>query len=476
MDGLCALPGETEWVEFKVNDKTPDAIGEYISALSNAAALLDKDAAYMVWGVEDLSHRVVGTAFRPRREKVGAQELESWLCVHLEPTVEFRFHELTVEGLPVVILDIRPCSHTPTRWKESAYIRVGTYKKKLKDFPEKERALWFKLSKAPFERGTAARDLLADEVLKLLDYDAYYRLTEQNLPATKKGILDRLVQEKIVSTEVSNRYTISNLGALLFARKLAAFDSLGRKAVRVIDYGSISRVLGGREYVSETGYAAGFESLAAYVNSRLPANEQIGQALRVAIPIYPEIAIRELTANAIIHQDLTVTGDSPLIEIFSDRMEITNSGLPLIDTLRFIDEPPQSRNETLAGFMRRIKICEERGSGVDKVISSIEAYQLPAPEFTVTQRHTKVIMYAPRPFRKMSSKDRVRACYQHACLMHVTNQQMTNATLRKRFSVGDADYPIVSLVIANTLKEKLVKPADPENRSKRHARYVPFWA
>jgi ATP-dependent DNA helicase RecG len=95
--------------------------------------------------------------------------------------------------------------------------------------------------------------------------------------------------------------------------------------------------------------------------------------------MYPEIAVRELIANALIHQNFSVTGVGPMIEIFANRMEITNPGIPLVQTDRFLDSPPRSRNETLASIMRRIGICEERGSGVDKIIFETELYQLPAP-------------------------------------------------------------------------------------------------
>jgi len=153
-----------------------------------------------------------------------------------------------------------------------------------------------------------------------------------------------------------------------------------------------------------------------------------------------------------------------------------SSGLPLIDTLRFIDEPPQSRNEVIAAFMRRAGICEERGSGIDKVIQSVEIFQLPPPDFTVTERHTRVYLYAHKPFKEMTSKERMRACYQHVCLMFVIQQPATNASLRKRFSLEDEDYKTVSKIISNTIADKSIKLYDPENLSRRHARYVPFWA
>jgi predicted HTH transcriptional regulator len=192
--------------------------------------------------------------------------------------------------------------------------------------------------------------------------------------------------------------------------------------------------------------------------------------------MYPELAIRELVANAIIHQDFTMTGTGPMIEVFSNRLEITNPGEPLMDTRRFLDTPPQSRNEALASFLRRIGICEERGSGVDKVVSETEFFQLPAPLFEVVGGHTRAVLFAHRPFREMDKTDRTRACYLHACLQYVQRKQMTNTTLRSRFGVDEKNRAQVSRVISDTVAAGLVKPYDPDSDSKRHASYVPYWA
>ena len=116
----------------------------------------------------------------------------------------------------------------------------------------------------------------------------------------------------------------------------------------------------------DSGYVASFESLIDYIYALLPNNEYIGLALRMQTEMFPRIAIRELAANGIIHQDFDVRGDSPVVEVFSDRIEIANSGLPLIDTLRFIDEPSQSRNGIFVDFLRRVNICEERGAALIK--------------------------------------------------------------------------------------------------------------
>jgi predicted HTH transcriptional regulator len=380
------------------------------------------------------------------------------------------------DGKSIVIFEVPKAAHTPVRFRETEFIRVGTYKKKLKEYPEKERELWGSLERVPFEKGMAARSLSPDEVLKLIDYPAYFELTKQNLPDGRGGILDRLVSERLVARDGDDRFHITNLGAILFGKTLARFDGLARKAVRVVVYQGRNRVDTLREDPGGTGYAAGFENLIRFINSQLPQNEHIGRALRAEVRMYPELAIRELVANALIHQDFWMTGTGPLVEIFTDRIEITNPGTPLIDPMRFIDQPPQSRNEDLASFMRRVNICEERGSGIDKVIFHVEMFQLPAPDFSVTEKHTRAVLFAHRRLGEMTPQDRIRACYQHAGLQWVSNEQMTNTSLRRRFGITDQNSAQASRIIRDTLEAGLIKESDPTNMSRRHSRYVPYWA
>ena len=244
LDSLRALPHETEWVEFKENINDPEQIGEYLSALSNSARLSDKDAGYLVWGVADESHALVGTSFQPHRQKKGNLQLELWLATLLNPHVNFQFHTFSQEGKAVVILEIQPCQNAPTRWKGTAFIRVGSNKKPLAEYLEKERRLWSLLSQSPFEKDVAASDLSVEEVLRLLDFSAYYDLTTQVLPKETRGIVEHLIQEKMVSRRTDGRLDITNFGAILFAKKLGDFDRLGRKAVRVIEYSGNNRVAG----------------------------------------------------------------------------------------------------------------------------------------------------------------------------------------------------------------------------------------
>lgn len=473
---LRQLPHETEWVEFKCANDNPQDIGEYIAALANSAALKSKVNAYLVWGVADESHDIVGTTFRPSQTKKGNEEIENWLTHLLSPRIHFRFIEFDVDGKHVSMIEIPRASHRPVQFRGVEYIRVGSYKKKLKDHPERERELWRVFDVTPFEQQVALGDVDASDVLAHLDYPAYFRLLDVPLPETRDGILARLVDDNMIEQAQGGRWNILNLGAILFASDLSKFRHLARKAVRVIEYDGEGRVKTKREYQGQKGYAAGFEGLIGFLKGILPENEVIGEALRKPVPMYPELAIRELVANVIIHQDFTLTGTGPMVEVFDTRLEITNPGEPLVDTQRFLDTPPQSRNEALASFLRRAGICEERGSGVDKVVSETELYQLPAPLFEVVGGHTRAVLFAHKSFTQMDGADRTRACYLHACLQYVQRKRMTNSTLRERFGINEKNRAQVSRVINVAIDAGKIHPYNPESESRRHASYVPYWA
>lgn len=473
---LRQLPDETEWVEFKCNNGNPEELGEYISALANSAALKGKANAYLVWGVDDVSHDIVGTTFRPTQAKKGGEELENWLIRLLSPRIHFRFVEFMIEGKLVSLVEIPRAAHQPVRFQTAEYIRVGSYKKRLKDYPELERELWRIFDVTPFEHQVAAERVSASDVLTLLDYPSYFTLLEVPLPESRDGILTRLEEDHMIKREHGGHWSILNLGAILFATELTKFRHLARKAVRVIEYEGEGRIRTKREHLGHKGYASGFEGVISFLKAILPENEVIGEALRKNLPMYPELAIRELLANALIHQDFTMTGTGPMVEIFAGRLEITNPGEPLMDTRRFLDTPPQSRNEALASFLRRVRICEERGSGVDKVVFQTEFYQLPAPLFEVVGGHTRVCLFDHKTFAEMDKADRIRACYLHACLRYVQRKRMTNSSLRERFGIEGKNRAQVTRVIADAVDVDLIRPYDPENESRRHASYVPYWA
>lgn len=126
--------------------------------------------------------------------------------------------------------------------------------------------------------------------------------------------------------------------------------------------------------------------------------------------------------------------------------------------------------------MRRLRICEEKGSGIDKVVTSIETFQLPPLDIRVGQKRTTTILFSYKQFAEMDKSDKARACFQHCVLRYLIGEKMTNQSLRERFGLNNRQSDVASRVVALALEGGLVKLEDPENSSRRYAKYVPYWA
>ena len=317
----------------------------------------------------------------------------------------------------------------------------------------------------------------ADDVIALLDTQAYFDLIKLPYPTHRDAVLDRLTAEGLIHPD-DGGWTITNLAAIVLAKRLAAFSpALARKAPRIVLYDGTNKLQTRDDRAAVGGYAVEFEGLVNFVHASAPQNRFVEEAVREEVKMFPRQALRELIANALVHQDFQASGASVMIEMFDDRVEISNPGVPHVPVERFIDEY-RSRNERLADLMRRMGICEEKGSGVDKVVSAAEVYQLPAPDFRAGALRTTAILFAHQEFSDMSRPDRIRACYQHCCLRYVSNRRMSNESLRGRFGLGESgSAPVTaSQVISATKEAGLIKTDNTGNASPRYARYLPFWA
>lgn len=472
IDAFVAKPRETEWLEFKHNFHSKEEIGERISALANSAYLANMPFGYIVFGIDDENHNILGTDLYAKQKKIGNEELESWLSTRLNPRVDFEvIDDFDYEDKGhVCVFKIPATVNRPVSFLHEAYVRVGSITRKLKDFPQKEAKIW-KGGQKPLEKNILTKGLSGQDVLTRLSAETYFDMMHLPLPQDAKGILDRFESEKLILRDEVG-YSITELGAILFAKHLSDFDGLQRKMVRVIVYKGKNKIETIREHCFDRGYAICFEEMIAWINSQLPANEEIGQALRRDARMYPEIAIRELTANCILHQDFAEQG-FPMIEIYSDRIEISNPGQPLISIERFIDEY-QSRNDSLADIMRRMGVCEEKGSGMDKTIFYVELYQLPPIRFQVQESRTTATLFSYRKFADLDKTERVRACYQHTCLKYVSNEKMNNQSLRVRLGIDDKNYPMASRIIKDAIDAKLIKEETSDGGNRHN--YLPYWA
>lgn len=470
---------ETNWFEFKCNNYDPDMIGQDISALANSAAYSEKVCAYMIWGIDDKTHDIVGTEFDQYSKLVGNQEIESWLRNLISKNAEFAFHKIEMQdkngyNKPIVVLIIYKATVQTVTFKKVDYIRVGSYTKKLGDYPQMQAQLWDKIRNSRFEEQYAMQNLSIEEVLQQLDYTVYFDIKGDPIPTDIKGIAHYMKEEAIIKEQDNGEYAITNLGAILFAKKLSAFPRLERKAIRVVQYQDKSRLNMLKEDVGKKGYAVGFDGLLKYIEALLPTQEVIKGAMRETISPYPAIALREAIANALIHQDFSITGTGVVIEIFSNRIEITNPGIPLVDIYRIVDNPPKSRNEKLASLMRRLRMCEELGTGWDKIIISCELQQLPTPHIDIYEENTKVTLFSKIDFFDLSQQDKLWACYMHSCIKYTQGEFLTNSSLRMRFGLEEKSSASVSRLIKEACEKGLIKKL--EETAPRHTKYIPVWA
>ena len=244
--------------------------------------------------------------------------------------------------------------------------------------------------------------------------------------------------------------------------------------MRVVSYEGINRLKIQKEEIINEGYALCFENVVTLVNAILPSQEDINSTRRSLISSFPLPAIREAIANSMIHQDLYITGAGPIVEIFNNRVEVTNPGTPLVDIMRIVDNPPKSRNEKLASLMRRLDMCEELGRGWDRMVLSCEMQLLPAPRIQIYQESTKVVLFESLAFANISSEDKLWSTYLHACLKYIEGDALTNTSLRNRYGLKVTSSGQVSRLIRDAVVKGLLKPLDP-NTAPRYMRYIPMW-
>lgn len=471
---LLLEPAESGWLELKKNNLDPDELGSNVSALANGAMLAGKDRAFILYGVENGTKLPTGTDVRLETARKGGEALANWLSRLVEPRLSIELRDFECDGRRFGVVSIEPSYDRPVKFSGTAYVRVGESTRKLAEFPDRERALWLATSRRRFEEAVAATNVTAEDALEKLDVKALSELTQMPAVVSIEENIKRLVARRFLIDNLEGRYDITNLGAILLAKDVAWFPSIAGKTVRVVKYSGIDKARSEFEQVGTRGYAAGFTGLMTFLLQRLPKEERIVSGIRRTHSLYPELVIRETLANALIHQDLTISGVGPLVEIYDDRIEISNPGGSLVSVDRMLDER-RSRNENLAAAMREFGLCEERGSGLDRTIIEIESNFLPAPEFISSESAMRVVLFGPRPYSAMAKRDKLRAAFHHCILRWLRQDFMSNSSLRARFSLSDDEYQSVSALIAELVKSRKIVPADPA-QGKRNARYVPYWA
>jgi predicted HTH transcriptional regulator len=462
---------EIDWKESLSPNNTK--LCKHISAFANLPG-----GGFLVFGVNDKTTDIKGLS----REKANniIEKLSS-LCrdgvsplVSIDHSIE-SFRENDLLFIYIKESAIKPV-HLKNKTIEDSFIRSGGTTRLAS---RQEVGSLMLNSKTPTWEELHASKLLSEiEVITLLEYGKILELLNMPVPAGINESTRWMEDEKMLVNVDGKGFYITNFGAISAAKDLTKFDGLSRKSVRLIKYEGKNKSENSKEFPGSRGYAIGFEGLIQFLKGLLQDSEVIKNALRVETTVYPEVALRELIANILIHQDFSIRGSGPMIEIFEDRIVFTNPGklLPSKNIDRLIRTTPESRNEILASAFRRYNICEERGSGFEKAVIAIELFGLPPLRFEEFENSFKVTMYAPKKYADMSLNERIEACYQHSIIELYGNGGFNNASLRKRFGMHDKRAAQISLLIKEAIDAGKIKPKDSENVSKKFSIYIPYWA
>ncbi len=471
-ESLSPVPHESNEIDWKISlSDRKERLAEHLMAFANYT-----NGGFLAFGVgnadahlEPISQEAVAEIANTLAN-LGRDTVEPPLVID-HAVVEFR-------GVPILLVRIPEQANKPAHRRgksiEEAWVRSGGTTRKASR--QEVGALMLNSSAPRWEELRASELLPIEAAAEKLDLEIIAKLVQRPLPTEMDALAQWLVAEGMLTPD-GRGYYITNFGAVAAARKLEQFPTLERKRIRLIRYRGTNKVETTDELAGQRGYAVGFEGLINYLKRILPHSEVIQQSLRAEVSVYPEIALRELIANALIHQDFSVTGAGPMVEIFDDRIEFTNPGslLPGKRPDRLIGTTPESRNEILASAFRRLRICEERGTGFQKVVQSVELFGLPPILFTPMENSFRVTLYAPRKFADMAQGERIEACYQHAVLQYLSSQTLTNTTLRERFKLHEKQRNQITNLIGDAVAAGRIKRKDAGSGNK-FAEYLPYWA
>jgi ATP-dependent DNA helicase RecG len=409
LDRLRGLPRETEWLEFKHNNADPQEIGEYLSALANEAALLNQPRGYLIFGVEDASHAVVGSRFDPYTAKgKGNQDLLPWLAAHLQPNPGIEPHCFNHPDGGVVLLAVGPARGRPVEFHGQAYCRAGTSKTKLANHPEKARRLWAQGAdwSATICEGASLADLDPEAIAKAREQ---FQIKHPNQAQELTTWDDRTFLNK---ARLLRQGAITHTAVLLLGRPEAA--TLLSPAVAKVSW--ILKDAGNHEldyaHIGPPFLLAGDQLLQRLRNltvRALPSGTLFPQELSQ----YDPWVLREALHNAIAHQDYLRHGRITVVE-FPDRVLITNVGDFLPGNVQTVihQNAPQElyRNRMLVDAMVELNLIDTQGGGIKRMFETQRRRSFPLPDYDLNtpervqvaisgrildERYTQLLMQQP---------------------------------------------------------------------------------
>ena len=380
VDELCQFSTETEWVEFKNDNHPPQAIGEYISALANAACLKYKPKAYLLYGIQDKTYEVVGTSFDPYNTKgKGNQDLLPWITAGLIPNPGFEVFIVEHPGGRVVIFEIDPARGTPVSFYGKSFIRVGSSKTNLKRHLDKERAIW--------TRGSDwSAEVCKDATIEDLDPEAVAKAREQfaiKHPSQADDVTNWDDITLLNKARVLKQGNVTRTALLLLGRAESA--TLLSPAVAKISW--ILKDADNRELDYEhfgPPFLLAGDRLQGRNRNLVVRTMPSKTLFPVELTQYDFWVIREALHNCIAHQDYLLQRRIIVVE-FPDRVLLTNVGDFLPGDVKTVirQDAPQSfyRNSFLADAMVELNLIDTQGGGIKRMFETQRRRSFPLPDY-----------------------------------------------------------------------------------------------
>lgn len=355
LEKLLAYKEEYEWLDFKENWFSKDEIGEYISAIANGAALSGKEFGYIVWGVSNDSKEIVGTKINLNKD-IDGEPYMHYLSRNLEPKIAFETKDFKYNNLRIVILIIPHSKSIITKYKNEAFIRIGSSKEKLIRYPEWE----IKLNNILLNGYPKITNVAAPDYAQELTFEKLF------MYYGAKGLT--LNQDTFLKTlKLKTKDDLFNIMAYILSDtniipiRVSIFSGLDKAAplYSVKEFGNTC-ILYSMDKILEYGDTINI----------IQADERNRISERKDVPLFDYEAYHEAILNSFIHNKwLTLNG--PQISIFTDRIEIlSHGGLPIDqDVEGFYNGASIPVNEVLASIFLQLRISERSGRGVPKIVS-----------------------------------------------------------------------------------------------------------
>lgn len=469
---LVPIPQELNEIDWKIGPSSrPEKYKKHLSAFANYPG-----GGFVVFGISDKDGSVVGIT--DSDSKTISSVISNMARDGVEPKVKTEFFSIEFSEKNLFVCQIFESIEKPVYELNNGkivtpYIRAGGTSRPM-DISE-VRSVVFNSRQIRYEEVPAAFDF-QDNWDKYFDFSEVKNRLKRTSFTSDEAFKEFLFNLKLVA-KVNGQFVPTNLAVITCAKDFSIITGHERFEIRLVTYKGTNKI----ETINDISFSKGFslclDEVMASINRILPHSEIIHQATRFNVPIIPTIATREIIANAIVHRDYSKHNSRLMIEIYTDRIEVTNPGnlLPDIDIDRLIDHPSKARNEVLADFMRQLGFAEERGSGIDKAVLSCELAGLPPIKFVNGSDYFKAMLFAPRSYAQMDRNERIEAVYQHCCLNYVTSKKTTNRTIRERFKFGDQETTKSTRIIKEALESGKIKLANPDSIRKDY-NYIPYWA